>query len=77
MEKLPLIKPDVITLDVNLPGIDGIEALEKIMSSLPTPVIMFSGYTKNGPEVTLDAMNKGAIDFVLNRMVHFLSICPA
>lgn len=64
LEKLPSVKPDVITLDVNMPGMDGIETLGKIMKSQPTPVIMFSGYTKKGAEVTLEALNKGAIDFV-------------
>lgn len=58
------VNPDVITLDFNLPGMNGLETLEKIMAFKPTPVIMFSGYTKKGAEVTLKALNKGAVDFV-------------
>lgn len=58
------VNPDVITLDFNLPGMNGLETLEKIMEIKPTPVIMFSGYTKKGADVTLKALNKGAVDFV-------------
>ncbi len=64
LQKLSTVNPDVITLDVNLPGMDGIETLDKIMAASPTPVIMFSGRTKKGAEVTLKALEKGAIDFV-------------
>lgn len=64
LDKLLEVNPDVITLDFNLPGIDGLETLEKIMSHRPTPVIMLSGYTRKGADVTLAALSKGAIDFV-------------
>lgn len=64
LQKLSTVKPDAISLDVNLLGMDGIETLEKIMDIRPTPVIMFSGRTKKGAEVTLKALEKGAIDFV-------------
>ena len=64
LQKLSTVNPDVISLDVNLPRMDGIETLDKIMNTSPTPVIMFSGRTKKGAEVTLKALEKGAIDFV-------------
>lgn len=64
LEKISQVDPDVITLDFNLPGMDGIETLDKIMADWPTPVIMLSGYTKKGADVTLTALSKGAIDFV-------------
>jgi two-component system chemotaxis response regulator CheB len=64
LDKISAVEPDVITLDFNLPGMDGIETLDKIMADRPTPVIMFSGYTKKGADVTLTALSKGAIDFV-------------
>ncbi|MDT8318347.1 MAG: chemotaxis response regulator protein-glutamate methylesterase [bacterium] len=64
LQQITKVDPDVITLDVNLPGMDGIETLDKIMAKNPKPVIMFSGVTKKGTEVTLKALKKGAVDFV-------------
>lgn len=64
LQQIPKVDPDVISLDVNLPGMDGIETLDKIMTDNPKPVIMFSGITKKGTEVTLKALKKGAVDFV-------------
>lgn len=57
-------RPDVITLDVNMPGLDGLACLDRIMLDRPTPVVMVSSLTADGAEVTLDAMERGAIDFV-------------
>jgi len=56
--------PDVITMDVQMPGMGGIEAVERIMDRHPTPILMFSAYTKEGADATLDALSKGAIDFL-------------
>jgi two-component system chemotaxis response regulator CheB len=64
LQKISALNPDVISLDFNLAGMDGLETLEKIMATNPTPVIMFSGHTKKGAEVTLKALEKGAVDFV-------------
>jgi len=64
LRMLDSVNPDVITLDFNLPGMNGLETLEKIMEIKPTPVIMFSGCTEKGADVALKALNKGAIDFV-------------
>lgn len=64
IKKIVQLKPDVITLDVEMPGMDGLETLNKIMKSYPTPVIMLSAYTPKGAEITLKALEYGAIDFV-------------
>lgn len=58
-------RPDVVTLDVNMPGLDGLGCLDRIMLDRPTPVVMVSSLTADGAEVTLDAMERGAVDFVV------------
>ncbi|WP_255191898.1 chemotaxis-specific protein-glutamate methyltransferase CheB [Natronobeatus ordinarius] len=55
-------QPDVVTMDVEMPEMDGIEAVERIMSSRPTPILMLSAYTAEGAESTLDALERGAMD---------------
>lgn len=57
-------RPDVITLDVEMPRMDGIEFLTRIMKHMPTPVIICSSLSKRGSQITLDALDHGAIDFV-------------
>ncbi|AGN00005.1 chemotaxis-specific methylesterase [Salinarchaeum sp. Harcht-Bsk1] len=57
-------EPDVITMDVEMPGMGGIEAVEHIMADHPTPIVMLSAYTKEGADSTLDALSRGAIDFL-------------
>ncbi len=57
-------KPDVICLDVEMPKMDGITFLRKLMRYMPTPVIMVSAFTTRGAKVTLDALEAGAVDFV-------------
>ncbi|MFZ7104616.1 MAG: protein-glutamate methylesterase/protein-glutamine glutaminase [Peptococcaceae bacterium] len=64
LDKLNILKPDVITLDVEMPKMNGLEALEKIMTIRPTPVIMLSSLTKAGADITIKALAKGAIDFI-------------
>lgn len=56
--------PDVITLDVEMPKMDGLTFLEKIMSLRPTPVVMVSSLTQEGAEATLHALEVGAVDFI-------------
>jgi two-component system chemotaxis response regulator CheB len=56
--------PDVITLDVEMPHMDGLEFLEKLMRLRPTPVVMVSTLTERGAETTLRALELGAVDFV-------------
>jgi two-component system chemotaxis response regulator CheB len=58
------LRPDLITLDVKMTGMDGIAALERIMHDCPTPVIMLSSLTHEGAEVTLRALELGAVDFI-------------
>lgn len=58
------LKPDVITMDVEMPIMDGLQALKEIMRVKPTPVIMVSSLTHEGAKVTLDALDLGAIDYV-------------
>lgn len=58
-------RPDVVTMDVRMPGMDGIAAVEEIMAQFPTPVLMLSRYTGEGAETTLEALDAGAVDFML------------
>ncbi len=63
-EKIKQLHPDVITLDIEMPRMDGITFLKNLMRLNPLPVIMVSTLTEKGAEVTLDALDAGAIDFV-------------
>jgi two-component system chemotaxis response regulator CheB len=58
------VAPDVITLDVNMPEMDGITCLSRIMVECPKPVVMVSSLTSQGAEVTLQALSLGAVDFI-------------
>jgi two-component system chemotaxis response regulator CheB len=64
IDKVASLKPDIVTLDVEMPRMDGIEALKHIMSKTPVPVLMVSSITTEGAEVTLDALDMGAVDFI-------------
>jgi two-component system chemotaxis response regulator CheB len=64
LEKVDEHEPDVITMDVEMPEMDGIEATERIMEWRPTPILMVSAYTADGAEATLDALENGAVDFI-------------
>lgn len=64
IEKTLLHSPDVVTLDIEMPVLDGLAALEKIMAVKPTPVIMVSSLTQSGAESTIKALSLGAVDFV-------------
>jgi len=63
-EKIKKLKPDVITLDIEMPRMDGITFLRNLMRLHPLPVIMISSLTEKGADVTLEALECGAIDFV-------------
>ena len=64
IEKIRTLKPDVVTLDVEMPGMDGIETLRRIMSADPLPVIMLSSLTREHADITMEALSIGASDFV-------------
>lgn len=64
IEKTASLKPDVITMDVEMPIMDGITAVKNIMEQNPTPILMFSSLTHKGAKATLDALEAGAIDFL-------------
>lgn len=65
IQKLKHIKPDIVTLDIEMPNMGGLETLAHIMSTDPTPVLMVSAYTTDGANVTLRALELGAIDYLL------------
>lgn len=63
-QKIKTLNPDIVTLDIEMPGMDGISFLEKIMTLRPTPVIMVSTLTQRGTEQTIRALEIGAIDCI-------------
>ena len=63
LEMIPRLNPDVVTLDVEMPRLDGISTLREIMSRFPRPVIMLSSLTKEGAVETIQALTLGAVDF--------------
>ncbi len=64
LAQIQALKPDVVTLDVEMPRMDGLTALRRIMAECPTPVIMLSAVTQRGTRATIQALMRGAIDFV-------------
>jgi two-component system chemotaxis response regulator CheB len=63
-DKIVRLKPDVLTLDVEMPRMDGVEFLRLLMPQYPIPVVMVSSLTQKGKRITLEALEAGAIDFV-------------
>jgi len=64
LAQLAKLAPDVITMDFNMPGMNGADTVRAIMQQRPTPVVMFSAHTKQGARETFDALAAGAVDFV-------------
>src|SRR5438309_7403272 len=62
--KVEQLQPDVVTLDVEMPEMDGLTALRHLMTRYPRPVVMLSSVTQHGAVTTLRALNMGAVDFV-------------
>ena len=67
LDMLTKCAPDVVTMDVEMPVMDGISAVRAIMSSRPVPILMFSSLTHQGAQATLDALEAGALDFLPKR----------
>lgn len=74
VEKAAAFKPDVITMDVEMPVMDGIAAVREIMRQGPVPVMMFSSLTCEGARATLDALDAGAVDFMPKRIEDMASL---
>jgi two-component system chemotaxis response regulator CheB len=64
VEKAVTLKPDVITMDVEMPKLNGLEAMKLITKKIPTRVIMVSSLTEEGAEITIEALENGAVDFL-------------
>lgn len=68
IEKVAALRPDVVTMDIEMPVMSGLEALKHIMQNTPTPVVMISSLTEAGAKATMDALGLGAIDFLPKAM---------
>lgn len=73
VEKLKIERPDVITLDIEMPRMDGLTFLKKLMSQHPIPVIVVSSLSKNGSEVSIKALEYGALDIFLKEDMRIVS----
>jgi len=67
IEQVAQLKPDVVTMDIEMPVMDGITAVRHIMSTNPVPVLIFSSLSLDGAQATLDALEAGAVDFLPKR----------
>ncbi len=64
VKRVAELSPDVVSMDFNMPGMNGVEAIREIMAAKPTPIVMFSAHTAEGAQETLDALAAGAVDFL-------------
>lgn len=64
-QKINMLQPDVLTLDIEMPRMNGLTFLQKLMKLSPMPVLMVSSFTDRGAKVTLQALEYGAVDFIL------------
>ena len=76
-EMIKALNPDVLTLDVEMPRMDGLEFLDRLMRLRPMPVIMISSFTAAGSEVTLRALELGAVDFLAKPQAGNLALLEA
>ncbi len=68
LEKIEKLRPDVVTLDIEMPRMNGLEVLKVVMEKFPLPVIMISSLTEEGAEATLDALHMGAVDYITKNL---------
>jgi len=68
LQKVHELQPDLVTMDIEMPQMDGLTALRKIMKEKPTPVMMVSSLTSEGAQATFDALELGAVDFIPKQM---------
>ncbi len=68
LHKIEQLDPDVVTLDIEMPRMDGLTALSHIMKEMPRPVLMVSALTTKGADITLKALEMGAVDFISKEM---------
>ncbi|ACA60287.1 protein-glutamate methylesterase/protein-glutamine glutaminase [Candidatus Desulforudis audaxviator] len=64
LRKIPVLRPEVVVMDVEMPELDGLNTLRELMISYPVPVIMLSAHTRAGSKATIEALALGAVDFV-------------
>jgi len=78
IEKIKQFKPDIVTMDVEMPRMNGLTAVKTLMQEYPVPVLMVSSLTEEGAQVTFEAMDAGAVDFISkdlgNRSMNVLNI---
>ncbi|WP_342770177.1 chemotaxis response regulator protein-glutamate methylesterase [Oceanobacillus chungangensis] len=65
LKKIEMFNPDVVTMDIHMPVMDGIDALQEIMLKNPLPVVMLSSVSEEGASSTIEAISKGAVDFIM------------
>ncbi len=68
IEKVKRLRPDLVTMDIEMPRMDGITALKRIMAEHPVPVMMISSLTQEGAQATVEALQAGAVDFIPKQM---------
>jgi two-component system chemotaxis response regulator CheB len=64
LDKIPALNPDIVTLDIEMPRLDGLGCLKRIMAEMPRAVLMVSSLTQEGAQATLEALALGALDFI-------------
>ncbi|MFH1653127.1 MAG: chemotaxis-specific protein-glutamate methyltransferase CheB [Pseudomonadota bacterium] len=65
LQKIAALKPDVVTMDLKMKGLDGLTTLKRIMKECPTPVVILSAYSKEDADITLQCLGAGAVSFLL------------